>query len=94
MIDHGIGQVGQVAQRLVLDGAVLAVAAPQQMGAVDLAVVLTLGSNYVGGSGAGGHSYEISGLHRQKSALLRQIHFSDYKHNPKKPGPAVRHGQG
>jgi hypothetical protein len=39
-LDQLIAQVRQVAQGLVLDGAALAVAAPQQVGAIDLVLVL------------------------------------------------------
>ena len=46
-IDYGVWQVREISQRLVLDLAVFAVAAAQQMGAIDLAVVLAIGCDYV-----------------------------------------------
>jgi hypothetical protein len=55
-LDQRLKQVRQVAQRLVLDLAVLAVAAAQQVGAVDLALVGTRRGDDVGCSGARWHA--------------------------------------
>jgi len=54
-VDQAVGQMREVAQRLVLDLAVLAKAAAQQMGAVDAAFVLARGGDDVNGSASGGH---------------------------------------
>ena len=46
-IDQRVAQMGQVAQGFVLDLAILAVSATQQMGAIDLVFVPTGGGDYV-----------------------------------------------
>jgi len=54
-VDQAVGQMREVAQRLVLDLAVLAKAAAQQMGAVDAAFVRARRGDDVNGSASGGH---------------------------------------
>jgi hypothetical protein len=58
-VDQRIGQVRQIAQRLVLDLAAFAVAAAQQVGAIDLVLVDTPSGDYVCGSIAGWHAIVI-----------------------------------
>jgi len=54
-VDQAVGQMREVAQRLVLDLAVLAKAAAQQMGAVDAAFVRAGRGDDVNGSTSGRH---------------------------------------
>jgi hypothetical protein len=54
-LDHALGQVREVAERLVLDLAALAVTAPQQVGDVDAVLVPRLDSGYVSGSSSARH---------------------------------------
>jgi hypothetical protein len=58
-LDDGIGQVREVAQGLVLDLAVLAEGAAQQMAGVDAALVLALRGDDVNGSASAGHGHNI-----------------------------------
>jgi hypothetical protein len=51
-LDQRLRQVREIAQRLVPDGAALAVAAPQQVRAIDLPLVLAGRGDDVGGSGS------------------------------------------
>jgi hypothetical protein len=71
--------VREIAQRLILDLAVLAVAAPQQVGLVELVFVLARRGDDVGGSGACWHDANITPL----SAMFNP--FSDYKTNRSSP---------
>ena len=59
-LDEFIGQVRQVAQGLVLDLAVLAIAATQQVGAVDLVLVGARRSDDVSGAGTSCHQDKLS----------------------------------
>jgi hypothetical protein len=77
-VDEGFGQVGEVAQGLVLDLAVFAVAATQEVGAVDLALVGALRGDDVGGSGAG----RYIGSLRHSGLCVKRV--SDYKNDPQK----------
>ena len=54
-VDERFGQVRQVAQRLVLDGAAFAITASQEVGAIDLVLIATGCGDDVSGTGAGGH---------------------------------------
>lgn len=76
-VDEGVGQVGEVTEGLVLDLAVLAVRAPQQVGAVDLVSVLAGRSDDVCCAGSICHAEFIS----KTSAYVNT--FSDYKCNKK-----------
>ncbi|MDN7177954.1 hypothetical protein M0D69_07980, partial [Caballeronia sp. SEWSISQ10-4 2] len=62
-------------QRLVLDGAVLTVAAPQQVGAIDPTLVGAGRGDDVSSSGSRWHTAK----YRQKSHKVK--YFSDYKFN-------------
>ena len=68
-VDQRIGEMRQVAQGLVFDLAVFAVAAAQQVGAIDLVLVGALSSNYVGGSGAGWNAGNYSPIVRISQKL-------------------------
>lgn len=59
-VDQRLGQMGEIAQGLVLDLAVLAIAAPEQMGAIDLVFVLAGRGDDVSGSCTRWHSRTIS----------------------------------
>ncbi|MES1264666.1 MAG: hypothetical protein ABUU24_03325, partial [Variovorax sp.] len=59
-LDEFVGQVRQVAQGLVLDLAVLAVAAAQQVGAIDLVLVGARRSDDVSGAGTSCHGEKSS----------------------------------
>ncbi len=69
-LDQRLGQMRQVAQRLVLDLAVLAVAAPQQVRAVDLALVGARCGDDVSGSGSGRHAANIARSSSRCQAIL------------------------
>jgi hypothetical protein len=69
-VDQRIGQVRQVAQGLVLDLAVFAVAAAQQVGAVDLVLVGAPRGDDVGGSGARWHGIDCAPLNPKDQHTL------------------------
>ncbi len=64
-LDQRIGQVRQVAQGLVLDRAAFAVAAAQQVGAIDLVLVGAGRGDDVGGSGASWHARQYTPMGMQ-----------------------------
>jgi hypothetical protein len=72
-VDQRIGQVRQIAQSLVLDLAVLAITAPQQMRAVDLVLVDAARGDDVCGSTSCWHGLQLCDKWRQRSSQ-----FSDY----------------
>jgi hypothetical protein len=75
-LDQGIGQVRQVAQGLVLDLAVLAVAAAQQAGAIDLVLVVTMSnifSDYISRSKKSSEEEDLS------TTTTTCRHSSDYE---------------
>jgi hypothetical protein len=55
-LDQRLGQMREIAQSLVLDGPALAIAAPQQMRAIDLILVLARRGDDVGGTGTCWHA--------------------------------------
>ena len=59
-LDQVVGQMRKIAEGLVLDGAIFAVTAAQQMGAVDLAFVLARRSNDMSSTGTFWHSRKNS----------------------------------
>src|ERR1039457_1028484 len=69
-VDQLLGQVRQVAERLVLDDARLAVAAPQQVGAIDLVLVLASRGDDVSGTGASSHARNNRAYIRRTSTTL------------------------
>ena len=69
-VDQRIGQVRQVAQGLVLDLAVFAVAATKQVGAVDLVLVGAPRGDDVCSSGAGWHSDYCEPMHLKHQYIL------------------------
>jgi hypothetical protein len=68
-VDQRLVQMRQVAQRLVLDLAVLAIAAPQQVRAVDLALVGARCGDDVNSSSSGRHCDNVGG-HKAKIKSL------------------------
>ncbi len=46
-VDDRVGQMGEVAERLVADGVAVAIAAAQQMGVVDLAIIVAGRCHYI-----------------------------------------------
>ena len=69
-VDQRIGQMRQVAKGLVLDLAVLAVAAAQQVGAIDLVLVGAMRGDDVSGSGAGWHVWNYEPWQLQRQVIL------------------------
>jgi hypothetical protein len=69
-VDQRIGQMRQIAQGLVLDLAVLAVAAPQQVGAVDLVLVGATRGDDVSGAGASWHAMNCEPYSAKRQYIL------------------------
>ena len=72
-VDDALGQMRKVTQGLVLDLAVFTVGATQQVGAVDLVLVLARRGDDVSGSVASCHARD----YRQQKPCVNT--FSDYK---------------
>ena len=59
-LHQGIGQMREITQRLILDGAAFAVATTEQMGAIGLILVVAGRSDDVGGASTCSHRLSIA----------------------------------